>query len=252
MKKLRYNYFKSDGDSFSKRKFFGSINSFFNKHLFAVSRTFYHMPFMSSLAAGDSHAKSWVDREDNYEYTNEEGAVHSKEKNDYCFNKIWLPLFIDRVGYTDSILDIGCNSGYNLSLLHNKGFNNLYGIEPQKSAVEFVKKNREYINITEGFFDTKSCISADCLMFVGSIDRIPYSSRLFEMINKCAKKYVFIATGEFVENFPRDWHFEMARIGFICIEKVTTIEENNKIERITDISDVDLEKIGSNFMFARI
>ena len=125
--------------------------------------------------------------------------------------------------YTDSILDIGCNSGYNLSLFHNQGFHNLYGIEPQKSAVEFIKKNREYINITEGFFEgSNSCISADCLMFVGSIDRIPYSSRLFETINKCAKKYVFISTGEFVENFPRDWHFEMARIGFICIEKITT------------------------------
>jgi SAM-dependent methyltransferase len=253
MKKLRYNYFKSDGDSFSKRKFFGFINSFFNKHLFAVSRTFYHMPFMSSLAAGDFHAKSWLNREVLYEYTNEENVVYSEEKSIHIFNKIWLPLFFDRVDYTDSILDIGCNSGYNLSLFHNQGFHNLYGIEPQKSAVEFIKKNREYINITEGFFDgSNSCISADCLMFVGSIDRIPYSSRLFETINKCAKKYVFIATGEFVENFPRDWHFEMARIGFICIEKVTTIEVNDKIERITDISDVDLEKIGSNFMFARI
>ena len=252
MKKLKFNYFKSDGDSFSKRKFFGFINSFFNKHLFAFSRTFYHMPFMSSLAAGNSHAKSWVDREVLYECSNEGDALYSKEKIDYCFNEIWLPLFNDRVDYTDSILDIGCNSGYNLSLFYNQGFHNLYGIEPQKSAVEFVKKNREYINITEGFFDANNCISADCLMFFGSIDRIPYSSRLFDTINKCAKKYVFIATGEFVENFPRDWHFEMARIGFICIEKVTTIEENDKIKRITDISDVDLEKIASIFMFARI
>ena len=253
MKKLRYNYFKSDGDSYSKRKFFGSINSFFNKHLFAVSRTFYHMPFMSSLAAGDSHAKSWLDREVLYEYTDEKDALHSKEKSDYHFNKILLPLFFDRIDHRDSILDIGCNSGYNLSLFYEKGFHNLYGIEPQKSAVEFIKKNREYINITEGFFDgSNSCISADCLMFVGSIDRIPYSSRLFEMINKCAKKYVFIATGEFVENFPRDWHFEMARIGFICVEKVTHIEENGKFERFNGGADVDLEKLGSNYMFARI
>ena len=87
MKKLRYNYFKSDGDSFSKRKFFGFINSFFNKHIFSVSQKYYHMPFMSSLAAGDSHAKSWVDREDLYEYTNEENAVYSKEKSNYYFKR---------------------------------------------------------------------------------------------------------------------------------------------------------------------
>ena len=63
---------------------------------------------------------------------------------------------------------------------------------------------------------------------------------------------MFISTGEFVENFPRDWHFEMARIGFICVEKVTTIEENGKIERFNGGFDVDLEKIGSHYMFARI
>ena len=175
MKKIRYNNFKSDADSFSKRKFFGFINTFFNTHIFTFSRKFYHMPFMASFRSGDSHSKSWVDREVLYEYTNEEDAVYSKEKSINCFNKIWLPLFIDRVDYTDSILDIGCNSGYNLSLFYEQGFQNLYGIEPQKSAVEFAKKNREYINITEGLFDASNIsISADCLMFVGSIDRIPY------------------------------------------------------------------------------
>jgi SAM-dependent methyltransferase len=253
MKKLRYNYFKSNSDSFSKRKFFGFINSFFNAHIFAVSREFYHMPFMSSLGAGDSHSKSWIEREVLYEYTDEKDAVYSKEKSDYYFNKILLPLFVDRIGYRDSIIDIGCNSGYNLSLLYDKGFHNLYGIEPQKSAVEFIKKNRQYINITEGFFEgSNSFISADCLMFIGSIDRIPYSSRLFDMINKCAKKYVYIATGEFGENFPRDWHFEMARIGFFCVEKITTVDQNGKYERFNGDFDVALEKIGSSYLFARI
>ena len=38
------------------------------------------MPFMSSLAAGDSHAKSWLNREVLYEYTNEENAVYLKKK----------------------------------------------------------------------------------------------------------------------------------------------------------------------------
>ena len=85
MKKIRYNYFKSDGDSFSKRKFFGFINNFFNAHIFAFSKKFYHMPFMSSLGAGDSHAKSWVDREVIYEYTNEKDTLLSKEKNDYYY-----------------------------------------------------------------------------------------------------------------------------------------------------------------------
>jgi len=253
MKKIRYNYFKSHGDSFSKRKFFGFINNFFNIHLIAFSRKFYHMPFMSSLGSGDSHSKSWVDRERVYEYTDEKDAVFSKERMDYIFNKIWLPLFFDRVDHNDSILDVGCNSGYNLSLFYDSGFHNLYGIDPQKSAVEFVKKNREYINITEGVFEYSNIsISADCLIFIGSIDRIPYSSRLFDTINKCAKKYVFISTCEFVESFPRDWHFEMARIGFICVEKVTHIEENGKFERFNGGADVDLEKLGSNYMFARI
>jgi len=75
---------------------------------------------------------------------------------------------------------------------------------------------------------------------------------LFETINKCAKKYVFIATGEFVENFPRDWHFEMARIGFICVEKITTVQENGKVGRFNGDFDVALEDIGSHYMFARI
>jgi SAM-dependent methyltransferase len=253
MKKIRYNYFKSKSDSFSKRKLFGLINNFFNAHIFAFSTKFYHMPFMASLGIGNSHAKSWIDREVIYEYTDEKNAFLSKEKNDYYFNNVWLPLFIDRVDYGDSILDIGCNSGYNLSLFYNKGFQDLYGIEPQKSAVEFIKKNRHYINISEGFFDaSNNSISADCLIFIGSIDRIPYSSRLFDMIDKCAKKYVFISTSEFVENFPRDWHYEMARIGFICVEKVTTLEEKNIIKRFNGDFDVESDKIASHFMFIRI
>ena len=253
MKKIRNNNFKSDGDSFSKRKFFGLINNFFNAHIFVFNTKFYHMPFMASLGIGNSHAKSWINREVIYEYTDEKNALLSKEKNEYYFNNIWLPLFTDRVDYGDSILDIGCNSGYNLSLFYNKGFHDLYGIEPQKSAVEFIKKNREYINITEGFFEgSNSGISADCVIFIGSIDRIPYSSRLFDMINKWAKKYVYIATGEFGENFPRDWHFEMARIGFFCVEKITTVDQNGKYERFNGDFDVALEKIGSSYLFARI
>jgi hypothetical protein len=44
----------------------------------------------------------------------------------------------------------------------------------------------------------------------------------------------------------------MARIGFICVEKVTTIEENGKIKRFDGGYDVDWDKVGSHFMFARI
>ena len=253
MKKFRNNYFKSNADSFSKRKFFGFVNNFFKMHIISFGTKYYHLPFMSTLGAGNRHKESWVNREVLYEYTNEKHSEYSKEKNEYNFNKNWLPMFIDRVDCNNSILDVGCNSGYNLSLFYDKGFHDLYGIDPQKSAVEFIKKNRGYINITEGYFGPlENDVRADCVIFIGSIDRIPYSSDLFDAINRCAKKYVFISTGEFVENFPRDWHFEMARIGFICIEKVTAEDDGDKTKRFDGTFSGDLKKIGSNYMFSRI
>lgn len=59
------------------------------------------------------------------------------------------------------------------------------------------------------------------MTFFSSIDRIPYGVRCFRIIERLASAYVLIASPEFGENFQRVWPFEMAKIGYFCLEKRT-------------------------------
>lgn len=68
----------------------------------------------------------------------------------------WIKNCIEK-GYDAKILDVGCGVGYNLKLLNDYGFNNLYGIDPflsgpnNNSQLKIYKTNLE--NFSEKNFD---------------------------------------------------------------------------------------------------
>ena len=49
-----------------------------------------------------------------------------------------------------NILEVGCNIGNQLSILQKLGFENLYGVEINKTAIEIAKKRTKDINIIHG------------------------------------------------------------------------------------------------------
>lgn len=64
-------------------------------------------------------------------------------------------MFLDRINRDIGILEVDSNIGNQLVCLQNKGFNNLYGMEPQTYGVELFKKKTKHINIIHSSaFDT--------------------------------------------------------------------------------------------------
>ena len=132
----------------------------------------------------------------------------------------------DRVEKSDKILDVGCSAGYQLENFHARGFTNLWGIDPNPSAIELGRKLRPYINFVEGFFGSKeNDIECDVMTWFDTIYRIPCEARLFDAIDRCAKKYVLITTQEALNDLYRDLHVGLGKRGFVCIEKRTYTED---------------------------
>ena len=57
--------------------------------------------------------------------------------------------FINSLDRDISILEVGCNIGNQLICLQKMGFRNLYGIEPNKSALEIARQRTKHINLIE-------------------------------------------------------------------------------------------------------
>jgi pseudaminic acid biosynthesis-associated methylase len=73
--------------------------------------------------------------------------------------------FLNRFSRSIKILEVGSNIGNQLMLLQKMGFNNLYGIEPQREAIELSKSRSVGINIIEG-----------------SAFDIPFKDRYFDLV----------------------------------------------------------------------
>jgi len=73
--------------------------------------------------------------------------------------------FLNRFSRSIKILEVGSNIGNQLMLLQKMGFNNLYGIEPQREAIELSKSRSVGINIIEG-----------------SVFDIPFKDRYFDLV----------------------------------------------------------------------
>lgn len=218
VRKLHRQY-KSSDDLFRKRVKFGEINKFFGRIIISSDTKNYTLPFLTNPFRAQNEKDFWVIEEPiGYEY--DEATPHGKTAM-RSFD-LSYELLKNRISKDAVIFDIGCNSGYFLGKWQDKGFRNLHGIDPQKTAVAYAKTHRPDINIWEGFFDQRSdLMQCDVLTFYQTIYRIPYEDRLFETIDSCAKEYVLVAWIEEAANgrFPRDLHLGMSKVGFICVEK---------------------------------
>ena len=220
MHSLLHRHYKSADELARKRAKFGAINEFFKWQVIASDMARYSPPLLCNPFKSKLERDQWPKATHlNYEYAEDTGKteeVLALRYFDFAYNMVK-----DRIDTDYKILDVGCNSGFFLDQWYKRGFKNLHGLDPQAAAVEYAHEHRPYLNIKEGFFGPpQNDIDCNLLIFFQSIFRVPYQDRLADAIDRCAKKYVLITWIEdFHGIFPRDLHYELAKKGFLCIEK---------------------------------
>lgn len=114
----------------------------------------------------------------------------------YGFTKIQLnEKFIGNLPKDIKILEVGCNTGMQLSGLQRNGFTNIYGIELQSYAVEKAKEYTKNINIIQGsgfdipykdnYFDI---VCTNGVLIHISPDDLP---KIMDEMYRCSKKYIW-------------------------------------------------------------
>ena len=104
-------------------------------------------------------------------------------------------LFLDQFDRSMKILEVGSNIGIQLALLQKMGFENLYGIEINKTAVELSKKFTKNVNIIWGSaFDIPFKDKYFDLVFTsGLLIHIHPNDikRVLSEIYRCSNKYIW-------------------------------------------------------------
>ena len=103
--------------------------------------------------------------------------------------------FIGHINRSIRILEVGSNVGNQLLWLQSMGFENLYGIELQKYAIELSKSRTENINIINGsafdipfkdaFFDL--VFTDGVLIHIGPLE----IGQALKEIYRCSNKYIW-------------------------------------------------------------
>ena len=216
--RLTHRRFTSAEDYFRKRTRFGEINEFFKFQVISSDQDEYTLPFLTSPVRSRREKGSWSHRPPlDYEYTNE----HPERENALRHFDIAYDFVKDRVEPGCKIFDVGCAAGWFLERWRENGFKNLYGLDANTESVDWAHQHRPHLDIKQGFFGPpENDIECDLLVFFQTITRIPYEDRLFDAIDRCVRKYVLVA---WVEDslvlFSRDLHLNLAKKGFLCIEK---------------------------------
>lgn len=213
---LKNRRYKSADDLYRKRTRFGEINEFWKRLIIGSDVTHYSPPFLGNPMRSRDELRQWQDSQNLfYEYLDPDRRAEALRRFDFMYAMVK-----DRIGKDCRILDVGCNTGFFLDQWYQRGFRNLSGLDPQKTAVEYAHKNRPYLKVTEGYFGPKRFdIPCDLLVFFGSVSRVRYRDRLFDAFDRVVGKYALIWVQESLDDFHRDLHVGFARKGFICIEK---------------------------------
>ncbi len=214
---LSHRRYKSPADYFRKRTRFGEINEFVGFQVISSNSTHHTLPFLTNPFRSKVEKDSWNVRAPlDYEYPDE-----GKRREALGHFEIAYDLVKDRIPNDAVIFDVGCSAGFFLEKWREKGFENLYGLDPLAGSVKYAQNHRPHLNIKTGYFGPEeNDVPCDVLVFFQTVFRIPYEDQLFKAIERCARKYVLISWVEDGTNlFTRDLHVGLARTGFICIEK---------------------------------
>jgi len=141
-------------------------------------------------------------------------------------SKYLLGLFKKYVVLSDKILDIGCNSGRNLEFLRKNGYQNLFGVDINKNAINILKStfanlyNLAHIKCmaVESYLKKAKEDTFDVSYTMAVLMHIhPDSEQVFEEIYRVTKKYfICIENGVIsgARTFARNYSKIFKNIGF--------------------------------------
>lgn len=126
----------------------------------------------------------------------------------------------------DKILDICCSVGRMLNSLSEDGYNNLYGVDINKVAIErskevFIKlKNTHLIcSSAENFLPSRKNNEFDVVFSLSaSLELIPPSFPLVREISRITKKYFICLIDENGHAYPRFWRYEFKKNGLTLVK----------------------------------
>jgi len=258
--KLTHRNITSAEQYWKKAALAGELNELFKRPVMSVDNKSYTLPFLANFFRGGRELRYWKNLDELvYEYETEKEISLADKR----FESVWQMLD-RRLKKEWSILDVGCNTGYMMQKFYELGFTKIHGIDPQKTALKWAAEHRPHLNIRDGFFEPASLeLESDVIIFFKSIFRIPYQKRVFKAIEQNAKQYVVFEGASEMTGFSRDLHLEMAKVGFMCIEKRVFNENFIPIGYPgADEADVLIEsktklpvphdKFYSNYVFRRI
>jgi SAM-dependent methyltransferase len=256
IRKFTQRRFKTADELYRLRTKWGELNERYGHQIFSSDHHRYTLPFMGNPLRESGEKKKWTNEDTLfYEYLDDDRREEAMRRFNFMYD-----LVKDRLSKDDVILDVGCNTGFFLNQWHERGYSNLRGLDPQGVAVEYAKEHRPHLDIKHGFFGpSENDISCDLMVWFGSIFRVPYRDRLFDAIDRTAKKYVLIWVQESLDDFIRDLHVGMAKKGFLCIEKRVVNRDYQPIGlKNTDGPLIELKEdtternFNSHFLFRRI
>ncbi len=132
---------------------------------------------------------SYMQRNNNIEKVNED----YKKETGITVEQIFKTFF-DKVDKKSKILELGCNIGLNLAILQKMGFNNLYGVELNKKALDIAKKNNKNVTfINSSIEDFESSETFDLVFTAGVLIHINPTilNSIIRKIINLTDRYIF-------------------------------------------------------------
>lgn len=122
------------------------------------------------------------------------------------------------------ILDLGCNVGRHLNVLHKLGYTNLYGIDVQREAFEHMEQIfpevKKAAHLDQGTFQDRLPRVADRFFEVtfthgATLELVPPSFPVCLEMARVTSKAVVLVINENGQAYPRLWETEFLRAGFV-------------------------------------
>jgi len=157
--------------------------------------------------------------------------------------------FLKEIERGDRVLEIGCNIGLQLLCLQRMGFSRLFGVEPQKYAVELSKRRAVGIHIIQGsglhvpFQDDSFDLvcTSGVLIHISPADMVD----LLKEIHRCTRRYIWgfeYWSEEWTEIPYRNrrnllWKADYARMYLELFDDLTMVREEKLKHTGTDRVD---------------
>jgi SAM-dependent methyltransferase len=147
----------------------------------------------------------------------------------------------------NSILDLGCNCGYYLSLLKKEGYKNISGIDISHAAIKYGKEHLGLsdIDLTVGSFEeilpkiAAQGTQFDLVYTLGAtIELVHPSFDIIGHICHISKRFVVLIITESGHSYPRFWEYEFNRNGFLMVKCIRPYNEESDIGNPTEIDSL--------------